>query len=108
MIKKILNFGVVRTMIYISAIVLLVFYPILLLRIDQAPEGLNIYAVGIVIGFLLASFINAAVNAEEAKFRNKIRQESMDEFKKRREELIPNVLSAIKKFNENNKKGIDR
>lgn len=32
----------------------------------------------------------------------------MDEFKKRREELIPNVLSAIKKFNENNKKGIDR
>ena len=75
MIKKILNFGVVRTMIYISAIVLLVFCPILLLRIDQAPEGLNIYAVGIVIGFLLASFINAAVNAEEAKFRNKIRQE---------------------------------
>jgi hypothetical protein len=32
----------------------------------------------------------------------------MDEFKKRREELIPSVLSAIKKFNENNKKGIDR
>ncbi len=108
MIKKILNFGVVRTMIYISAIVLLVFCPILLLRIDQAPEGLNIYAVGIVIGLLLSSFINAAVNAEETKFRNKIRQESMDEFKKRREELIPSVLSAIKKFNENNKKGIDR
>ena len=103
MIRKILNFGVVRTTIYISAIVLLVFCPIFLLRIDQASEGLNIYAVGIVIGL-----INAAVNAEETKFRNKIRQESMDEFKKRREELIPNVLSAIKKFNENNKKGIDR
>lgn len=108
MIRKILNFGVVRATTYISVAVLLVFCPIFLLPIDQAPDGLNVYSVGIVIGLLLSSFINAAVNAEEAKFRNKIRQESMEEFKKRIEELIPNVLSAIKKFNENNKKGIDR